>query len=219
MHSPLEPYLQTVEQNLHSLPAEERQQELAEIRLHLESLLEANRELCNTEEEAVEQTLAQFGRAQTLGKDLTYVHQSEGKPQIRMLAGAVVFNYAGGMLLGHIVHPILNFAVPLTVHPTPLWITAWIASSLMTAFCVGWLTGVVAPRHAIKGTVINHLLGMCITFVITMRQPDIIVSNMVLSIGISLLISAIINISVAVLGTKWGVRWRTKRNQPLRLVR
>ncbi len=219
MHSPLEPYLQTVEQNLHFLPPDERQQELAEIRLHLESLLEANRELCNTEEEAVAQTLAQFGRAQTLGKDLTYVHQSEGKPKLRMLAGAIAFSYVGGTLLNHLLYPLLNFAVPFTGHSTPLWITAWIATSLMSTLCVGWLTGVVTPRHAIKGTVITHLLGGAITFVTVMRQPGIIVSTAILSIGVSLLISAIINIAVAVFGAKRGIRWRTKRNQPLRLVR
>ena len=156
MHSQLEQYLKTVEQNLHALPAEERDNELNEIRSHIESLVEAHREIGNTEEEAVARTLAQFGRAQKLGKDLTQAHQSGGKPQLLLLAGAVTFNYIGGMLAGMATSSL--FRMPLTLSLS--LIALWYLRGMVTTFSVGWLTGALVPRQAVKGTLGAHLLGI-----------------------------------------------------------
>ncbi|MCW3098743.1 MAG: hypothetical protein JWL77_4361 [Chthonomonadaceae bacterium] len=216
MHSRLEQYLETVAQNLQALPAEERSNELTEIRLHMESLVEANRELGSTEEEAVTLTLAQFGRAQTIGKDLTRVHQSGGKSDLSGLAGAIAFSYFGGMLASLIMSRF--FLIALSPSPTPTaW---WIARGLLTTVCVGWLTGAVMPRHAIKGTLYAHLVGMGLAGLLTLLFPtSIMPMSPILSTWTMLLASTAVGTSLAMFGAKQGVQWRNARVKAMRLVR
>ena len=216
MHSRLEQYLQTVEQHLQALPAEERHNEISEIRLHMESLLEANRELGSTEEEAVTQTLAQFGPAQTIGKELTRVHPSERKPQLRALADTVAFNYFGGMLASMVTSRL--FLLPLTPSGTPTYL--WLVRGMLTTLCVGWLTGAVLPRYAVRGTLYAHLLGAGFFILPTLlMQLHVLSIISALSFAAFLLINTAISTSLAMFGAKMGTLWRRKRVQPMRLAR
>ncbi|MCW3055892.1 MAG: hypothetical protein JWN14_5062 [Chthonomonadales bacterium] len=215
MHSRLEQYLQTVEQNLHALPAEERHNELNEIRLHMESLVEANRELGSTEEEAVTQTLAQFGRAQNIGKDLTSVHHRGGTPQFGTLAGALAFNYFGGAVASLLMSRLFMLALTPEGTPTALWLVR----GLLTTLCVGWLTGAVLPRYAVKGTLYAHLLGAGVSALASLLLPLPIMSMVsALSFWGSLLLSTLIGTSLAMFGAKLGARWRSTRVQKMRLA-
>ena len=215
MHSRLEQYLQTVEQNLHALPAEERHNELNEIRLHMESLVEANRELGSTEEEAVTQTLAQFGRAQNVGKDLTSAHQWGGKPQFGTLGGAIAFNYIGGAVAGLLVSRLFVLALAPGAVPTVFWLVR----GLLTTLCVGWLTGAVLPRHAVKGTLYAHFLGASFSTLATLfLLPPGMSTISTISFWASQIISTIIGTSIAMGGAKLGVHWRRKYVQKMRLA-
>lgn len=215
MHSRLEEYLQTVEQNLQHLPAYERQNELNEIRMHLDSLVQANTELGDTEEEAVTETLAQFGRAQTLGKDLTLVHQSAGKPTFQDLAAAAAFNYVGGSVAMLAVSRLV--ILPLAYDGVPTFF--WMVRSLLTMFCIDWLTGAVMPRGAVKGAFYARLLGAVLSLVFTLGlQPTTMPMVSVWSIGGSLAISSLIQIGLAVVGAKSGAQWRVRRDKKLRLA-
>lgn len=216
MHSRLEQYLQTVEQNLNALPAEKRQNEISEIRLHMESLVEANKELGSTEEEAVTHTLAQFGRARTVGKDLNRVHQSADKSPLRTLAGAVAFNYFSGMLASLLVSRL--FLLTLTPDGTPT--ALWLVRGMLTTLCVGWLTGAVVPRHAVKCTFFAHLLGAGLSFVLMLFLPaGVVPLPPLLSLSVSLLLSTVLGTSLAMFGAKLGAQWRNTRNQTMRLAR
>jgi len=216
MHSRLEQYLQTVEQNLHALPAEERHNELNEIRLHMEALVEANRELGSTEEEAVSQALAQFGRAQTVGKELIHAHQWGGQPQWRSLVGATTFNYFGGFVATQITSGLCL----LTAH-APLMPVIWIGDSLLTTLSVGWLTGAVAPRHAVKGTLYSHLLRAVTTpFIFALFLPATIRSATLSSMSYwaMLVASTAISTPLAMFGAKLGAQWRSTRVKKMRIV-
>jgi uncharacterized membrane protein len=216
MHSRLEQYLQTLEQNLHALPAEERNNEINEIRLHMESLVEANRELGSTEEEAVTQTLAQFGRAQNVGKELTSVHQWGRNPQFGSLAGAIAFNF----FIGNEASLLVSRLVMLPLTPSGVPTVFWLIRGLLTTLCVGWLTGAVLPRHAVKGTLYAHLLGaaLCTTALLLGTLPAMSRISL-LSFWGSQLISTIIGTSIAMGGAKLGARWRSTRVQKMRMVR
>jgi len=215
MHSRLEQYLQTVGQNLHALPAEERNNEINEIRLHMESLVEANRELGSTEEEAVTQTLARFGRAQNVGNDLASAHQWGDKPQFGTLAKAIAFNFFGGNVAS------LLISQPFMLAFTPSGVPAvfWMFRGLLTTFCVGWLTGALLPRHAIKGTLYAHLIGASICTI------DILLGTLPFMSRISALsfwsfqfIGTVIGTAIAMGGAKLGARWRSKRVQKMRIA-
>jgi len=215
MHSRLEQYLQTVEQNLRSLPAEERHNELNEIRLHMESLVEANRELGSTEEEAVTQTLAQFGRAQHIGKDLSSAHQWGGKPQFGTLAGAIAFNYFVGAVASLLVSRFFLLAYTPSGVPTVFWLVR----GLLTTFCVGCLTGAVLPRHAVKGTLCAHLMGASVSALASLLLPLPAMSPIsAVSFWGSILLSTLIGTSLAMFGAKLGAQWRSTRVKKMRIA-
>jgi hypothetical protein len=216
MHSQLEQYLKTVEQNLHALPAEERDNELNEIRSHIESLVEAHRELGCSETEAVSQTLAQFGHAQKLGKDLTQAHQSGGKPQLPLLAGAVTFNYIGGMLAGMATSSL--FRLPLTF--SLFLIALWYLRGMVTTFGVGWLTGALVPRQAVKGTLGAHLLGIGVSLLTRLLLPTKYIDPVPIMATFMLMLPAsAISTAIAMFGAKWGAHWRYTHTVTMRLVR
>ena len=219
MHSQLEQYLHTVEQNLNALPAEERHNELREIRLHMESLVKANRELGRSEEEAVTHTLAQFGHAQTVGKDLTRIHQRGDKPQFRTLAGTVAFHY----FVGTLASLFMSGLVLIAATPSASY-SAWgILRGMSTTLFTGWLTGAVMPRYAVRGTLYAHILGAALSTLATLLLPsEVMPMRSTEGFWAALLATMILGTLLAMFGAKHGAQWRNTRNmrnQAMRLVR
>lgn len=70
MYEPLEGYLHEVEGQLKSLPTEARQEEISEMRLHLEALVNQRLKRGDGEADAVKFAIAQFGESQAVGRDL-----------------------------------------------------------------------------------------------------------------------------------------------------
>jgi hypothetical protein len=78
MHDPrIEEYLSSLGQRLKALPKERREDELCEIRQHLEALKTAYIALGQNESEATEAALRQFGQASLIGGALA--ESAEGK--------------------------------------------------------------------------------------------------------------------------------------------
>lgn len=215
MHSRLEAYLQTVEVNLHALPVEERQNELHELRLHMESLLESYQELGSTEEEAVTQTLAQFGRANTLGKDLNQAHQSAGRSSIDTLAGAVAFNYLSGMAASLVISRLFILALPASGAPTAIWVVR----GLLLTLCIGGMTGALMPRNAVKGTLYAHLAATGLSWLVMLCLPTHalpVSSHPVFWIG--QIINTLIGTAIAMGGAKLGASWRDRQSRKMRIA-
>jgi len=72
MHNQLEKYLSQIEKQLAALPAEQRQDELREIRSHLEMMIEDNVARGCEMDEAVVKAIRQFGAAERVGRDLNF---------------------------------------------------------------------------------------------------------------------------------------------------
>jgi hypothetical protein len=70
MHSQLENYLAAVETKLRSLPAEQRESDIVELRQHLESIMAAYKELGYSDDEAAMYAVQQFGAPKTVGSEL-----------------------------------------------------------------------------------------------------------------------------------------------------
>lgn len=70
MHKRLENYLAEVAARLHSLPTARRNEELREIRAHLENAVQAYQELGDSEDDAAQAAVQRFGSANTIGRQM-----------------------------------------------------------------------------------------------------------------------------------------------------
>lgn len=75
MHARLERYLKEMEIGLRSLPVEQRESEMAEIRQHLAAMVDAATEVGFSEDEAVARALERFGKPREVGRQLARAHR------------------------------------------------------------------------------------------------------------------------------------------------
>jgi uncharacterized membrane protein len=80
--SQLDHYLETIEGRLKNLPPARRQEEMQEIRQHLEALVAGHRIAGLSKEEAVAAAIRQFGHAEQVGQALS---QASQQPRMRSL--------------------------------------------------------------------------------------------------------------------------------------
>ena len=90
MHILLETYLSEVAAHLSALPPSRRSEELREMRTHLENAVIVNRELGQSEEEAAQNAVAQFGTPQDLGENVVWAWRRGETRSKRSFWGAVV---------------------------------------------------------------------------------------------------------------------------------
>ncbi len=94
MHSLLEDYLSEVAAHLGALPIKQRNEELREMRAHLENAVIVSRELGQSEEEAAQNAVAQFGTPQDLGENVVWAWRREEKLNKRSFWGATGCTFA-----------------------------------------------------------------------------------------------------------------------------
>ena len=75
--SPLDHYLETVEARLNNLPPARRQEEMLEIRQHLEALVAGHQRAGVSEADAVAAAIRQFGHAEQIGQALSKASQQQ----------------------------------------------------------------------------------------------------------------------------------------------
>lgn len=88
MNKRLDKYLQNLDHELRLLPEDRREEELREIRQHLEAIVARLMDGGISEEEAVEAATAQFGEARAVGHDLVKVVPMTESP-VRLLAASL----------------------------------------------------------------------------------------------------------------------------------
>lgn len=89
-NSQLEHYIETIEGRLKSLPPARRQEEMQEIRQHLEALAAGHRIAGLSEDEAVEAAIRQFGHAEQVGKELSQAAQRQRISSLWLLVVYVI---------------------------------------------------------------------------------------------------------------------------------
>lgn len=158
MHSPLEQYIETVETRLRALPPEQRNNEVEEIRQHLESMVAAHVELGYGEQEAVELSLTQFGKAERVGKDLNRVHLRNER---RLVPIQIVLVILLSQFVIYQLVPIETSALLALSHwPDPVVRCAIVLFPSLTWLVSGWITGLLLPRRAALGLSIAFGIGM-----------------------------------------------------------
>ncbi len=208
MQKSVEEYLSEVEKQLSSLPAELRASELRELRLHIEQLIETFVGDGQSEEDATNSALEQFGPPKALCQGLKQAHSQPPWIWARLclsLLAAVVTeiciygSYPSIMKYSGINQP-SNWAY--------LWGYAQVFSSifmlktifLLSGFVAGWVAETIAPRRAICS--LFALCGLRIAFVVANNH--------------SIDYRALITFGTILLAGYCGIRlrqWQLKRRQ------
>ena len=142
MHSLLENYLSEVAAHLNALPVKRRTEELREMRAHLENAVMVNREMGQSEEDAAQNALAQFGTAEDLGDNLVWAWKREVKLNKRSFWSAATCSMAIIMFMPFLVYPLV---LP---HLNPLGLAHFSVKELLW-----WLIGVRFAGPILAGAV------------------------------------------------------------------
>lgn len=112
MHNLLETYLSEVAAHLGALPAKQRAEELREMRAHLLNAVIVNRELGQSEDEAVQSAVAQFGTPPDLGENIVWAWRRGETRSKRSFWGAVVSTPLMLLSLMLVMSHLPNFSIP-----------------------------------------------------------------------------------------------------------
>jgi hypothetical protein len=141
MQNKLEKYLSQIEKQLAALPVEQRQEELREIRSHLEMMIEENVARGCDADVAVSKALEQFGSADKLGKAL---RQSKPFAWLHYFRPIAALLLAFGVVIAwlFISKELQIFYVPFSFH----W--SWALMLIIAIFpLTGWAAEVIAPKY------------------------------------------------------------------------
>lgn len=113
-NSRLDQYIETIENRLKSLPPVRRQEEIQEVRQHLEALVAGHRIAGLSEDEAMETAIRQFGHAEQVGQELS---KASRRQRTRVL-----------WLLGVYIATVVVNLVIFTINDSP---ETWFAKFIM----------------------------------------------------------------------------------------
>lgn len=163
MHSLLENYLSEVAAHLSPLPPKRREEELREMRAHLENAVIVSREWGHTEEEAARAALAQFGTPQDLGENVVWAWRRGESQSKRSFWGAVVST----PLMLTCLLLLENQYIGLLGHILPSWFNRYCVRHphigmdlvqgvfLLVFGIAGGVAGSVFPRRAVRGVCLD----------------------------------------------------------------
>ncbi len=213
MHSLLEDYLSEVAAYLTPLPVKRRNEELREMRAHLENAVIVNQELGQTEEDAVQNALVQFGLPEALGENVVWAWRREKKLSLQSCLKAAACTVAMTILLGHLM-PLLHFYSSPVVTPLHSSLLLWGEGVLwlMPMFVlVGGVSGFLSPKRSVEGVALGmdaflfyFLVTGSVVAVKGAGTPD---NFDTLLIGFShTVVLAIISAASAWIGSRWRTR-------------
>lgn len=159
MQNQLEKYLSQIEKQLSTLPAEQRQEELREIRSHLEMMIEENIARGGDAEEAALKAIAQFGTAKKVASDLKRIRINRDQRARTLLAGLVVFaiwiypDFCTRYLFPSIHQFLLSARVSYIETAFVFHISGWVAEAIapkkvllpiLIPFFITWVLGILS---------------------------------------------------------------------------
>lgn len=166
MHSLLENYLAELTVPLSALPAKRRSEELREMRAHLENAFAVYQEQGQTEDEAAQAALAQFGAAQVVGEKTVTAWRRGEAISGRSFFGAAV----SAPLMLTCVLLLQNHFIGFLAYLLPSWldrycgkhpdiITGLVQGVFLTIFgLTGLVAGSVFPKRAVRGVCLGLII-------------------------------------------------------------
>lgn len=218
MHSLLEDYLGQLSARLSLLPAKRRSEEIAEMRAHLERAAAGYREQGQSEEEAAESALQQFGTIQVLEERIVGAWRREKSLQRRSLWAAAICALAM-IFFFNLCNPLL-----WTVLRNPRYISmlppGWYVVICENAplLIAGGVSGYLFPKRAVMGMVAAlgiyciweqaRVLNLCIQF----SQHNVSIANFSITNFVRIwILLCIAQTLLAILAAWAGSRLRTRR--------
>ncbi len=133
MHSLLENYLAAVRARLTALPAERREEEMREMRSHLENAVIVNRELGQSEDEAAATALIQFGSAEEASESIRWAWDRDSQK-----SSAKAFGF------GAAIWTVFHVYEGVTSYPsgTGIWFRSWVITMVICGLMFGFTTAV-----------------------------------------------------------------------------
>lgn len=217
MHSLLEDYLSEVAAQLGPLPVKRRNEELREMRAHLENAVIVSRELGQSEEEAAQNIVAQFGPAQDLRENIVWAWRREQMLNKRSLWGAAACTLVVMGLVPLLLLPIF-VAYPFEPMGPVRWESVkWVFYSLQfgSPVLAGIMSGVLFTKRAIAGAAVGTAL-YCAGFAVLASGAMIhggIVSNVSDYLGcVSQIIMRSVEVGLVTLLVAWvSSKWQRRR--------
>ena len=204
MPSQLERYLREVAVQLHELPAEEREEQVEEIRVHIEAYIDRHKSAGKSDAEAEQGALLQFGDAAKVGREIirAKTHKSLraiGLAALIMLALATVVSC---LSFRDMVSPV---AAGQAISHTAVLVSLQVAETFFMGTCVG----LILRRLAVKWIAWYYLITLIPSLAIIML-PHLHGVHMTLiglagNVGIQVLIG-IVRIAIAFAGAWIGAR-------------
>ena len=163
MHSQLETYLSEVAAQLSPLPSKRRNEELREMRAHLENAVTVNRELGQSEDEAAQTAVEWFGTPKVVAEETIASWRRGVRLGRRDFWGAA----ACAIALPSLVTPLMVWLQ--TSLPTPaqgfaqppfsawLW-TEWLFWLMPTFLLTGGISGFLFPKRAVAGVAVGLMV-------------------------------------------------------------
>jgi uncharacterized membrane protein len=160
MHSLLESYLSEVAAQLSALPVKRRNEELREMRAHLENAVVVSRELGQSEDEAAQGIVAQFGTPRDLGDNLVWAWRRGATQDRRSFWGAAAYTLGLQLLI-----PVSLVPVLLTALHSPTGSLVNASFGVGIPFLVGAISGMLFSKRAVAGTALgavsyHYVFGM-----------------------------------------------------------
>ncbi|WP_395143105.1 HAAS signaling domain-containing protein [Armatimonas sp.] len=173
MNSPLEVYLETLNQGLRALPIHERLEQLDEARAHLEGLTESSLEQGRERLEAEAQAIAQFGEVGVIAAQL---NRAATKRRWGHTLGVAAIYLGITSFCAMPLHYLLSLSVtfyrdfmlrPLPLGSSSLWAFCLVLVNVLTCLVAGALLRRLAPGNTLRPLLLvsavlggEHLLSL-----------------------------------------------------------
>jgi hypothetical protein len=163
MQSQFEPYLKEVENRLRTLSKEEKAREITEIRSHLEAASEDYCEQGMSEERATMLSLEEFGAPQSVARQLIkIIWRARLKNMPHTFLGTTLFclpipflvNLSSNFLMSFIRDYYLPHGKSISSIMSIIYVNISIFIPLI--ILLGYLAGVMLPKHAWRSCIISH---------------------------------------------------------------
>jgi len=172
MNNRLEQYVEEVGHNLRSLPEERRQEEIAEIRSHLDARVEAEMELGKTQDEAVAEALHQFGSSRKVGSGLRRAWRRRTESHQAALVGAVIST---------VILCVLNLRLNAWWMGEPGRIVAGVDIAMVVCWCLFGLIGLMVggTTRSSRGVLLGAVafVGGLISFINPFQFNDAVATR------------------------------------------
>ena len=223
MHSQLETYLTEVSSHLGALPGKRRDEELREMRAHLEAAYAAGRGRGQAEDEAAREAFAQFGTPNAVGTETVAAWRRGRRLDRRSFWGAAVCVAILTILLTRLalltppgLLPTRGFGQP----PFSLQIWAeWIVWLMPMFLLAGGISSLLLPRRAITGVAFGITAYLLFFLVRDMDQGRAFQDEADRIRWLIFCITDLVLVATTVAAAWAGSRWRTTRVGRMRVAR